>query len=446
MRGLLFALGAAASVLSAQGLDTAMLQARLDAVAASGGGRVSVAPGIYTVANLALRNGVELHLEKGCVLQASTNRLDYGYPDDVRGLPSTKPTGVVIAVGVTNAALTGFGVLDGRGTCYDRVLERGKGQYPVKMRGGWGCFRALDCRGLKIDGVTMRDPVTWTCFLRRCEDVTIRGLTIRAHANWNNDGLDLQVRRAVIADCDIDSEDDALVFKTVDDGWETGQVEVRDSVFSSSASFIKFGTETKGAFRDYEIHHCRILAREPARVNTRRSAEKDRQMGIVPAGNGAMGSGGIVVAMVDGGQLERVRLHDIEIGAGVQVPIFVRLGRRRAPKAFDRTYLRDVTLENITMTAPAASRVASSVTGVPGLEAENVTLRNISFILPGGGTPTEAAATVREAETSYPSAIATFKGVLPAHGLFTRHVKNFKAENITCRLLSPDARPAEKHE
>jgi hypothetical protein len=147
--------------------------------------------------------------------------------------------------------------------------------------------------------------------------------------------------------------------------------------------------------------------------------------------------------MVDGGQLEDVRISDIEFGAGVQVPIFVRLGRRREPSFFSETYLRNVTIENVRMTAPAASRIANSITGVPGLEVDGVTLRNVHLICPGGGTVADTKIPVREAERLYPSAVATFKGVLPAYGFFVRHARNVKFENVAYRLMSPDGRPAE---
>ena len=169
-----------------------------------------------------------------------------------------------------------------------------------------------------------------------------------------------------------------------------------------------------------------------------------RDLGRTKTPSGASGSGGIVVAMVDGGQLEDINISDIEIGPGIEVPIFVRLGRRNPPKAYGETFLRNVTISDVRMTAPAASRVASSITGVPGLNVENVMLRNVSLISPGGGTDQEAKESVREAESSYPSAVGTFKIPLPAYGLFVRHAQGVSIENFSCRLMSPDARPERK--
>ena len=67
-----------------------------------------------------------------------------------------------------------------------------------------------------------------------------------------------------------------------------------------------------------------------------------------------------------------------------------------------------------------------------------------SLISPGGGTDQEAKESVREAESSYPSAVGTFKIPLPAYGLFVRHAQGVSIENFSCRLMSPDARPERK--
>ena len=53
-------------------------------VAAAGGGRVVIAPGVHPIGTLRLRSHVELHLEKGAVLLGSTKREDYDdFPRDV---------------------------------------------------------------------------------------------------------------------------------------------------------------------------------------------------------------------------------------------------------------------------------------------------------------------------------------------------------------------------
>jgi polygalacturonase len=47
-----------------------------------------------------------------------------------------------------------------------------------------------------------------------CDGVLISGIRVVNHANINNDGLDVDSRNVRIADCDIDSDDDAICLKS----------------------------------------------------------------------------------------------------------------------------------------------------------------------------------------------------------------------------------------
>ena len=72
---------------------------------------------------------------------------------------------------------------------------------------------------------------------------------------------------------------------------------------------------------------------------------------------------------------------------GTESPIFVRLGRRNRPYASDipvtsTGVLRRVRLSNITVTGAGAT--GCSVTGVPGMPVEDITLSDISISMQGG--------------------------------------------------------------
>ena len=62
-------------------LCTAAIQAAIDACAAAGGGRVIVPAGLYRTGTIFLRSHVELHLQHGARLKASTNLDDYNADD-----------------------------------------------------------------------------------------------------------------------------------------------------------------------------------------------------------------------------------------------------------------------------------------------------------------------------------------------------------------------------
>ena len=61
--------------------------------------------------------------------------------------------------------------------------------------------------------------------------------------------------------------------------------------------------------------------------------------------------------------------------------------------------------------------------------------------LPGGGTPEAAKIQLPEKEAAYPE-FNTFGKVMPAYGIYARHVRGVKFQNVRTTLVKPDARPA----
>ena len=63
-------------------LNTTSIQKAIDAAAASGGGQVRIPAGVFLTGTLRLRDHIDLHLEPGAVLLASTRPADYNAPDE----------------------------------------------------------------------------------------------------------------------------------------------------------------------------------------------------------------------------------------------------------------------------------------------------------------------------------------------------------------------------
>jgi hypothetical protein len=86
-------------------------------------------------------------------------------------------------------------------------------------------------------------------------------------------------------------------------------------------------------------------------------------------------------------------------------------------------------------------RQCISICGIPGHPVEGITLRGIHITFPGGGTPEDAARReLPELEDQYPEYFMW--GVLPAYGLYARHVKGLALEGVRFDVASPDVRPA----
>ena len=104
-------------------LCTKAIQEAIDACAQSGGGRVTVPPGVYLTGTVWLRDNVELHLEHGSVLKASTNMEDYNALDAYEQNFSYAPEQwvgkhLILAIECKNVALTGSGTIDGSGDSF----------------------------------------------------------------------------------------------------------------------------------------------------------------------------------------------------------------------------------------------------------------------------------------------------------------------------------------
>ena len=96
--------------------ETKAIQAKIDAVAAAGGGRVAVARGVHPCGTLHLKSGVELHLEEGAVLLGGDKSDDYEDIEESDGIYPEKSKKVfIVADGAHDIAITGKGVIDCHG-------------------------------------------------------------------------------------------------------------------------------------------------------------------------------------------------------------------------------------------------------------------------------------------------------------------------------------------
>ena len=197
---------------------------------------VVVPAGRHLVGQIDLRSNVELHLEKGAVLEGKVGLENYR----VTTLPYSEGTwsAVVSAIGVTNVAITGEGEIFGNGTAWPQPEDYGGNQEGLRPR---GVFFA-DCRDVRLSDFTLRDSACWGVVFKCCENVDVRRLRIDNHANANNDGIDLEARNAVIADCDIDAGDDGVCIKSNNPDFVVENVLVTNVTARSHCNALKLGT------------------------------------------------------------------------------------------------------------------------------------------------------------------------------------------------------------
>ena len=416
-------------------LNTRSIQAAIDFISSHGGGVLEISVGRYLTGSIFMKSNVELRLLEGAVLVGSTNPYDY---DMVEGY-----YGLLLAKGQKNISVKGKGVIDGRGfdcalnflnqvhlgfledtTKNDRVTKRPKLIY----------FR--ECENVEIEGVNLRNAAEWTLVTDQCENLTISGILMDSKNYWNNDGLDIvDCRHVLIKDSFIDASDDAICFKSHSAEHLCEDIEVRNCIARSSASAFKFGTVSRGGFKNIRIINNKVY-------DTHRSA--------------------ITIQSVDGGEIENILVDNLE-AVNTSNAIYLRTGIRWNNGKMG--YLRNITLSNIKVEVPLGKADAgysyegpiedlprntspSGIVGIPDIPIENVILKNVEIIYPGGGnknyayrgTSPEELDSIPEMIDVYPE-FSQFKE-LPSWGLFIRHAKGITLDNVRLVAEAKDYRPA----
>jgi polygalacturonase len=226
-----------------------------------------------------------------------------------------------------------------------------------------------------------------------------------------------------IKDCDVISGDDALCFKTTSSKMACKDIVVSGLRLKSGQGAIKIGTESMAPFQNIKISQCYIYDTT---------------------------NGGIKLLSVDGANISNVQISDITM-VEVKTPILIRLGARLSVFRKDQDTQQPIgTLENVTIKNVKAKAADNAqlmppsgilITGIPGHDIKNLTLENIEINLAGGGSNENARQVVPEAIDKYPE-VKTFGPLVPAYGVWARHVDGLKLNNVKFTLSHNDLRPA----
>ena len=208
----------------------------------------------------------------------------------------------------------------------------------------------------------------------QCQNILVDSMTVDSKSYWNNDGIDIvDCKDVVIRNSHFDAADDAICFKSHDANAICENVLVENCTARSSASGLKFGTVSRGGFRNFVIRNLTVY-------DTYRSA--------------------ITFAAVDGGLVENILVDGVRsINTGNV--IFLRIGDRWSKGK--RPVMRNITVKcicRVPMDKPDKAITTkdllrdlprnispASIIGLPNHLIENVTLENIEMVYPGAGNP-----------------------------------------------------------
>ena len=414
-------------------LDSAAINAAIDACTGAGGGVVHVSPGIYRCGIVILKPNVTLYLEAGATILGSTNIGDYAH----HGGPAVKGDAdqnhLIFAKDAENVTLRGPGRIDGQGSTFWKRSDR----HPLPPDESWADVIAhgwepngkrpspmlefVNCKGLRIEEIRIEGAPSWTLRIMNCEQVVIRGISVK-NPNYgpNTDGIDVcGCTGVVISDCSIDTGDDAICLKSENPyGGEplvNKNIVVTNCSLTTCCNGFKLGTTTQGGFENIAFSNS-VIYNNPVDLGQR----------VIS---------GVALEVVDGGWIDGLHVSGIRMQR-TRTPIFIRLGNRSKKYDYAQHGLRGVVIEDIHATE---SVLASSITGLENVYVEDVTLKNIRIDCVLAGRSDWVNRSVPEVPEKYPE--ARMFGMLPAFGLYCRHVRGLHLSDVTFRATTGEQRP-----
>ena len=238
-----------------------------------------------------------------------------------------------------------------------------------------------------------------------------------------------------ITDSYFNATDDAICLKSHDANSICQNIEIRNCTARSGASGVKFGTLSRGGFRNVKLSNIKVY-------NTLRSA--------------------FTIQAVDGGIAENISIDSLYSYNTGNV-IFLRIGNRWSDGK--PSFMNNISISNVYAEVPEGKPDAGydyegpvedlprnvspcAIIGLRGNDITNVTLKNVTIVHPGGGNPNYAKVglsakeldAIPEMPDAYPE-FSQFKE-LPAWGFYIRHAKGITFDNVSLTAQKSDYRPA----
>ena len=402
-------------------LDTAAIQAAIDACTKDQGGIVLVPAGSFLIGPIELKNNVTLRVVAGGKLLGSTDPKQYhpvaaipmkdGPGDHTMGDGNT---GLVFAANATNVTIEGPGTIDGQGQ-------------PLRANGLGGSRRAhlalfYRCTNLVIRDVYFFHSNYHTCRICNCTYVHLDGVRIFSRTVGNNDGFHfISAQHVTVSNCDVRCQDDACAM------FGSCQfITITNSLFSTRWSAFRFGTGIANNIAVsncllYQVFGCPIKLRsDPGSRFENMSFSNlvfDQVAGPITVAAGPQNAGG-------GAGLPPAIVRNISF-SNISGNVISKLDK-----------LDDSTFDS--GGNPGIMHSCICLNCVKGHVMENIFFNDIRLTFGGGGTAEMAAR-----RDLPPIANEFFSlGPMPAYAFYARNVRGIALDNTRFETATPDLRPA----
>jgi hypothetical protein len=411
-------------------LDTAALQAAIDACTKDGGGTVLVPAGTFHIGAVEMKSNVTLHIAAAGTLLGSADGKQYHAIDAIplRG-DSTLGDGnwaLIYAVEAKNITVEGPGLIDGQGIQFHAPAQ---GQPPPSGIGG--AKRPYHLLLHRCEHVNVRDLRLFRCAFHsirviQSKFVHMDGLHIHNRVNGNNDGFHfISCEYVTVSNCVVLAQDDACALFG-----SCKFITVTNSTFSTRWSVFRFGG---GVAENITVSNCVLY----------------QVFGCPFKFHGSAGT------RFENMNFSNIVLQDVTGPISISVGAHQRAGGENANEGAPAGIIRNITFSNIhgTVTTdppplpdypftsgyrPGEGHSAIVLNAVGGATLENITFDNVHLTFGGGGTAEEAA------RRDLPDVAGEYfmLGPIPAYGLYARNARGVTLQNVRFQTSTPDLRPA----
>ncbi|MFT3679659.1 MAG: glycoside hydrolase family 28 protein [Ferruginibacter sp.] len=294
-------------------LNTEAFAKAITACTKDGGGRVLVPAGTWLTGPVELKSNVDLHLEKGAVIQFTPDRTQYPIITMSGEGKNYVVASPLYAYRANNIAITGQGIIDGAGeswrpvkkskvtaAMWDDLSKRGVISEDGKI--WWPSAEAMNgedyvkklkrktepltekdylpardflrpymvyfiqCNTILMEGVTIRNSPKFVFYPNRCTDLTMNGVTVLN--DWwaqNGDGIDISAcKNVVIYKCTLSVGDDGICMKSSRGSKPEGDAELKNiliaqcTVYRAHGGFV-IGSNTDGGMQNIYVADCNFI-------------------------------------------------------------------------------------------------------------------------------------------------------------------------------------------
>ncbi len=413
-------------------INTTAIQTAIDQCSRTGG-TVSIANGCYLTGTLYLRDNIHMKVEAGAVLKGSSCISDYSTDTFKHMYKNEESLNICLlfAVDAQNIEISGMGCIDGNAELFPASFDPQKNRPMI--------FRFLNCSHLSMHHLSIRNTPSWAAVWLYCSDIIVEGVTVDSSFRGTSDCLDFDGCENVrVTNCNLNANDDCLCLQSSRVDRSCQNISLTNCSFTSNWDAVRIGLLSRGNIENVTISNCVF-----------------HEIGHV----------GLLLELCEGGDMGNMVFTGLSM-KNTRIPIFLAFYQQRAcvdaPEEVEPMgHMRGFIFSSISCTfkkmPEKCSRYVEGVSeknslifisGLPGHYIEDILFQNMFLETNGDGTGNDAAGVpVPEFDLEYLkgwwAGIYRFdedRIILPAHGVYARHVRGLRLSKVTIRSRFPDGR------